>query len=192
MFGAFVAMAMAQRPSFAGSRPASGYKDAYIQPAQTNSINSGAIGNRITETSTAQIPLINSNANLPIDTRGDAYLYSYYNSLPFDQRPYWFLNNKHLEELRGMPPRRPLPLANRPNQFNGFAFPTHNSGLNSFTQPIANNPNIAPQQPGVVYTSNVTPNQQINTEIQHLQQRLNQLQQQQNNGGQLTQSGRFR
>lgn len=162
IFCALIMSTMAQRPSFAGSRPASGYKDGYVQQqASTNNNNNG--GGRGF-----------------IGSRTDA------SNLPIDQRPYWLLNQQPIEAQRGIPSQLPAGLS----QFNsGLDFPTRfnpngNAGtFNSITQPIGSNQNIGSQQPGIVYSSNITPQQRINMEIQFLQQRLNQLQQQ--NGGRL-------
>lgn len=169
IFGALVMSTMAQRPSFAGSRPASGYKDGYIQQTSTNNNNDNSgggsfIGSRTVESDSSRLPSINSNL------------------------PYWPLNQQRLPSGS--------------NQFNGLGFPTRSnadgnvSPFNGFTQPIGNNPNSIAQLPGVVYPSNITPQQQINMEIQFLQQRLNGLiqaqnqLQQRNNGEQIT--GRLR
>lgn len=145
IFGALVVSTMAQRSSYAGSRPASGYKDGYVQQMSTNNNNDnsgGFIGSRTTASDPSRLPAINSNS------------------------PYWLLNQQ--QQPSG------------PNQFNGFA------------QPIGINRNNLAQLPGVVYPSNIAPQQQINTEIQVLQQRLNGLiqaqnqLQQRNNGGPFT------
>lgn len=214
IFGALVMSAMAQRSSFAGGIRGSGYKDGLIQqrPATANNNNNDdLIGNRNADSGpTTRIPSINSipNDRLPIDALGDAYLVNHYNSLPMDQRPFWLLNQQHIEAHRGTPTRRPSSdntVGIGSNQFNGQDFPTRfNSDVgdvSGFNQPIANNQNIRPQS-GVVYPINTTPEQQINTEIQFLQQRLNALMQIQNqlqqrnqnqlNGGQISQSSRFR
>lgn len=206
IIGALVMTTMAQRSSFAGGIRGSGYKDGLIQQQPPNN-NNDLIGNRNADSATtARIPSVNNipNDRLPVDALGDAYLVNHYNSLPMDQRPYWFLNQQHIEAQRGTPARRPSAgntIGIGSNQFNGQDFPTRIntdgdlSGFNSgFGQSTGNKQNIAPQS-DVVYPVNTTPEQQINTEIQFLQQRLNALMQIQNqlNGRQPNQqSGRFR
>lgn len=86
----------AQRGSFAGSRPGSGYKDAYLPQR-----DSGAPGNSIEDRFGA------TNNNLPYDALGDTFAVDYYNQLPVDQRPFWILNQQHIEKHRGTPPRQP-------------------------------------------------------------------------------------
>lgn len=211
IFGALIMSTMAQRPSFAGNRPASGYKDGFIQQttsSNSNNNNGDFIGNRNGES-----PSINTIPNLPIDAHGDAYLFNHYNSLPVDQRPYWLLNQQHIEAQRGTPPRRPsldnTQIGIGSNQVNGLDFPTrfntesNMGGFNDFNgQSIRNTPSGIAQQPGVVYPSNITPAQRTDMEIKFLQERLNgliqirnQLQQQnqnQLNGGQIIPSNQGR
>lgn len=178
IFAALVASTMAQRPSFAGSR-GSGYKDGLLP--QTTS-NSDAIGIRNGESVTMRTPspTLNSIPNLPIDARGDAYLVNHFNNLPLDQRPFWILNQQHIEAQRGTPSRRPIQSADNTigigqNIFNGQNFPTRiNDADDVFNKQIASNQNGTPQS-GVVYPSNTTPEQRLDMEIQFLQQRLNGL-----------------
>lgn len=163
----------------AGSRPGSGYKDGLLQSTTSNS-DTDFIGNRNGESGTTRTPSINSIPNLPIDARGDAYLVNHYMSLPIDQRPYWILNQQHIEAQRGTPSRRPpadIPFAIGQNTFNSPNFPTRIDTDDVFNpeQKIVSTQNVGPQLSDVVYPSNITPEQQIDMEIQFLQQRLNGL-----------------
>lgn len=84
-----------QRSPYAGSRP-SGYKDRF-KPEVTGTGANGAntdVANRVGES---------TNERLPYDAYGDAALVNHYNQLPADKRPYWLINQAHIEAQRGTP-----------------------------------------------------------------------------------------
>ncbi|CAH2984021.1 unnamed protein product [Chilo suppressalis] len=91
---ATTAITSAQRPFYAGSRPI-GY------PAmQTDTI--GQLSNRFGE-----------DAPVPIETKGDVNLINRIESMPIDNRPFWYTNWRYYEALR----RRPQTWPQRPNNF---------------------------------------------------------------------------
>lgn len=99
----------AQRSPYAGARPASGYKDTYLPQgtSTTTTVGGGVvnsvIGNRDGENGPTQGST--STERLPYDAHGDAYLVNHYNNLPIDQRPFWIVNQQHIEAHRGTPPQ---------------------------------------------------------------------------------------
>lgn len=108
----------AQRSPYAGSRPASGYKDTYLPPgtgAVSGSGGSGGgavgnteIGNRDGESGSFGSTFTSTSTDrLPYDAHGDAFIVNHYNSLPVDQRPFWIVNQQHIEAQRGTPSRPP-------------------------------------------------------------------------------------
>lgn len=206
IIGALAMTTMAQRSSFAGGIRGSGYKDGLLQQTASNSNsvnnnNNDLVGNRNADDigTPARIPPNGFNSNLPVDARGDAYLVNHYNTLPADHRPFWLLNQHHIEAQRGTPSNRgtrPSPSSST-NQFSAQDFPTRFNddlgGSNSFSRPSGNNNNInITPQSGIVYPVNTAPEQQLSTEIQLLQQRLNSLMQIQNQLQQRNQNQRFR
>lgn len=97
----------AQRSPYAGSRPVSGYKDTYLpQSTSTSTASNGntEIGNRDGESGVFAGP--SSTERLPYDAHGDQFIVNHYNSLPESQRPFWILNQEHIEAQRGTPPSR--------------------------------------------------------------------------------------
>lgn len=194
----------AQRSPYAGSRPASGYKDTYLPQSTSSGTISGGnteIGNRDGESG----PFVGgtSTDRLPYDAYGDAFIVNHYNSLPVDQRPYWLLNQQHIEAQRGTPPTRPPQTgsttqmtSNRPEVVDRFndnnaQQPLPQRPPQQSQQPLntSNNQNNVISLPEVVYPSNITPEQKLDMEIQFLQERLNILlerrrQQQAQNQGQ--------
>nr|BAM18187.1 unknown secreted protein [Papilio xuthus] len=74
---AFVAIE-AQRPFYAGSRPI-GYPE----------VEGNALGNRFGE-----------DADAPIEARGDGNLINRFNSMPLDNRPFWYINWRAYDNLR--------------------------------------------------------------------------------------------
>lgn len=206
----------AQRSPYAGARPASGYKDTYLpQSTSASTIGGGntVIGNRDGESG----PSVGttSTERLPYDAHGDAAIVNHYNSLPIDQRPFWIVNQQHIEAQRGTPPSRPTQtgstsqtITNRPDVVDRFnengpqpfpqqQFSQAQQPQQSQQQPnnnSANNQNNVISLPEVVYPSNITPEQRLNMEIQFLQQRLEVLlerrrQLQAQNGQQSAQNG---
>lgn len=84
-----------QRSPYAGSRP-SGYKDRLTGTGSgTTQAGSVDVANRLGESSTSE--------RLPYDAYGDAYLVNHYNQLPDDKKPFWLLNQAHVEAHRGTP-----------------------------------------------------------------------------------------
>lgn len=173
----------AQRPSFAGGRSGSGYKDAYVQPPTTNT-DKNFIANRNSENENS---VVNQTPNLPIDARGDANLVYYLNNLPFEQRPFWLVNQQHIEAHRNTPTRRPADssitqstlnsmntasVANRIN-IDGSVFL---SAFNTNAQ-LPNNQQNSGSQLHIVHPSKITPEQRIEMEIRFLQQSQNALKQ---------------
>lgn len=94
--------------------------------------------------------------------------------MPFDQRPYWIVNQQHIENQRGTPSRSPPTSStsqmtvNNPDVVNRFTGDGKPQGVNTSTNQI-----ISQQE--VVYPSNITPEQRLDMEIRFLQQRLEML-----------------
>lgn len=186
----------AQRSPYAGSRPVSGYKDTYLpQSTGTSTVSSvnTEIGNRDGES--GPFPAPPSTDRLPYDAHGDRFIVNHYNSLPEEQRPFWILNQQHIEAQRGTPPSRTpqtgstaqttpnrQEIVDRFNDITPQSFPQQQFPQNQPTQqptqqsqrpPNApNNQNNVVSLPEIVYPSNITPEQKLNMEIQFLQQRL--------------------
>lgn len=163
----------AQRSPYAGSRP-SGYKDR-LQGNGQNTVAETDVGNRFGEQSTER---------LPYDAHGDAFAVQHGQQLPEANRPFWLLNQAHIETQRGTPQngntvnlvtqRPPLTAANETafgnnnnnnNGNNGIV--TRFGGTNAQVNPNGNgnvvnqlNPNIyGPTDDDIVYPSNVSPEQ---------------------------------
>lgn len=182
----------AQRSPYAGSRPASGYKDTYIPQSTSATAPIGGgnteIGNRDGES--GSLPGTGpSTDRLPYDALGDAFIVNHYNSLPVEQRPFWILNQQHIEAHRGTPSRPPpqtgsttQTVPNRPqivDRFNDNAQqPPPQQQTPQQPQLPQQPPNTSTNQnnvvslPEVVYPSNITPEQKLDMEIQFLQERL--------------------
>lgn len=91
VFSALFAIAMAQRPFYAGSRPI-GYP----------------------ETPTPQLSnRFGDDTPLPLEARGDRNLVYRIQQLPVDSQPFWYLNSKFYDGLRKNPQNWPQ----RPNSF---------------------------------------------------------------------------
>lgn len=183
-----------QRSPYAGSRPGSGYKDTYLGQSSSvspTSQNAGIVGDRVGESSTSAT--IGGTTNrLPVDAYGDKFIVDHYNSLPVEQRPFWILNQEHIELHRGSPQQQ---LGNNAGQAGNSGLnniqssnnsvPTGNDG-NNLGQRFGENNNFNPYQQlptvgnyqEVVYPSNITPIQRIDFEIQYLRNRLDSLQRQ--------------
>lgn len=183
IFASMLITANAQRSPYAGSRPASGYKDQYLTQSPQTDSNGADIGNRdgvITSGTTER---------LPYDAKDDAYIVNYWNALPVDQRPFWIVNQGHIEAQRGTPSRQPAApttgstasnqTPQTPSNNQGIANRIDDSSIQSQSQQQPSTPNnqnintISQQE--VVYPSNVTPEQRLEMEIQFLQQRLEKL-----------------
>lgn len=181
----------AQRSPYAGARPSGGYKDTYL-PQSTSATNAGGgntiVGNRDGEAGPNSGST--STERLPYDAHGDAAIVNHYNSLPIDQRPFWIVNQQHIEAQRGTPPPPRVPqtgtisqaTTNVPDVVDRFNV----NGPQQQQQPqrpqqsqepmnSGNNQNNAISLQEVVYPSNITPEQRLNLEIQFLQQRLERL-----------------
>lgn len=178
-----------QRSPYAGSRPASGYKDTYITPVSPNGQSSTQnIVNRLDVTtgtpgagapssgatqSSAGLPT--TNQRLPYDAYGDQYIVDYWHSQPVDKRPFWLVNQAHIEGHRGSPATT---VSGAPSS------PASGTLDNRFGETTLNNMNnmnriTTPGQPEIVFPSNLTPDQRLQLEINILQQRLQFLQERQ-------------
>lgn len=193
MFAVIVIVAVAltsivngQRSPYAGSRPASGYKDRF-QPAQAGAND---IGNRLGEATTER---------LPYDAYGDAFIVQHSNSLPIDNRPFWILNQAHIEAQRGTPtnaasgslaPQPALTAANATAQANNTnANRNNNNNIadrfavnNNLNTNLQDNTNYDPNvitQPQIVYPENITPDQRQQMQAFYEQQRLQAIAQRQ-------------
>lgn len=188
----------AQRSPYAGARPVSGYKDTYLpQSTSTSTTGNGntEIGNRDGESGVFAGTA--STERLPYDAHGDAFIVNHYNSLPESQRPFWILNQQHIESQRGTPSKAPQTpqigstTQTTPNRqeivdrFNDNSLPSYPQQqfpqaqpTQQATQQSQRPPNSSTNQnnvislPEIVYPSNITPEQRLNMEIQFLQQRL--------------------
>jgi len=187
LFAIFVTV-NCQRSPYAGSRPGSGYKDRFV-PTQANptdsqsTLNGNDLANRVgSETSSTGVP-----TRLPYDAYGDKFIVDHWNSLPVDQRPFWIVNQQHIENQRGTPPPQGSTVGNNLNTGASLA-----DRLGGVTNQPSVNPNLISQQQEIVYPSNITPEQRIEMEINVLQNRLAALQRQReqllaNNQSQATQ-----
>lgn len=177
-------MVSGQRSPYAGSRPASGYKDTYLtQNPQGSTLTlanrfdgptgvTGAFPSTSIPTSSS-VPT--STQRLPYDAHGDQYIYDYWQSVPLDKRPFWVVNQAHIENQRGTP-----------SGSTASALPTSSStlagtlgsrlGETTFNNPNSINGFTSSNQPGIVFPSNLTPDQRLQLEINVLQQRLQTLQ----------------
>lgn len=194
IFVSMLVAANAQRSPYAGSRPGSGYKDRFVPSSgqTTDTLAGNDVVDRIGSTGDA-IPT--TTVRLPYDALGDAFIVNHWNSLPIDQRPFWIVNQQHIESHRGTPSRPsagsiPQTTVSRPQNNDDIV---NRFGVNqpNPTQNINSGINTISQQE-VVYPSNITPEQRLQMQIivaqNHLaalqeQQRQQQLAQQQ---GQLT------
>lgn len=178
----------AQRSPYAGSRP-TGYKDR-LQGQGQNSISGGAdIGNRFGEGSTER---------LPYDAHGDAIAVQHGLLLPEANRPFWLLNQGHIEAQRGTPAsgsnvnlvtqRPPLTAANE-TAFGGNGGVASRVGLGD--APVNQNVNVinnldanvyGPNDNDVVYPSNISPEQRRQMEAV-IRQQTSQAQTQNVNSG---------
>lgn len=175
-----------QRSPYAGSRPQSGYKDRF-QPAQT--VNANEIGNRVGDVSTER---------LPYDAYGDAFIVQHSNQLPINNRPFWLLNQAHIEAQRGTPtnaasgslaPQIALTAANA-TALDNNANRNNNNNINVADRFAANNnlntlqdntnydPNII-TQPQIVYPESISPEQRQQMQAFYDQQRMQAIAQQQ-------------
>lgn len=184
----------AQRSPYAGSRPQSGYKDRFVPQSGDSSSTLNSIGDRLGEGqttptnagttgtsgltgSTGTIGNSQTPTRLPYDAYGDQFIVNHWNSLPEDQRPYWLVNQQHIEAQRGTPQRPSFAGSNFPTTISS---PTNGQDIiNRFDgptpqQPISNNINVV-SLPEVVYPSNITAEQRLDMEIQFLQNRLQAL-----------------
>ncbi|CAG9858731.1 unnamed protein product [Phyllotreta striolata] len=89
----FASTAICQRPSFAG-RPQEGvhpmFKQNQTQTVQTN------LDSRFGENG-------GTTSTLPVDARGDANLVNRLNEWPNENKPFWLVNHKIIEQHRGTP-----------------------------------------------------------------------------------------
>lgn len=159
----------AQRSPYAGARPVSGYKDTYLPQGTSSTTTNGGntiIGQRDGEAGATLGTA--STDRLPYDAYGDAAIVNHYNTLPFDQRPFWIVNQQHIEAHRGTAPISQTGSTTQTldNRFND------NSKPQQPPNSVGNNQNNVISLPEVVYPSNITPEQRLNLEIQFLQQRL--------------------
>lgn len=184
----FFSAISAQRSPYAGSRP-TGYKDR-LQGQAPNSVSGGAdIGNRFGEASTER---------LPYDAHGDAIAVQHGLQLPEANRPFWLLNQGHIEAQRGTPAsganvnlvtqRPPLTAANE-TAFGGVA-----SRVGLGDVPVNQNANnldanvYGPNDNDIVYPSNISPEQRRQMEAVIRQQASQAQGQNVNTGGRAPQN----
>ncbi|GBP34753.1 hypothetical protein EVAR_25758_1 [Eumeta japonica] len=74
-------LCIAQRPSFAGTRPI-GYPE----------IEAPSLANRF-----------GNDEPLPLEARGDADLVNRISQMPVDKQPFWYINRMHYDDLRKNP-----------------------------------------------------------------------------------------
>lgn len=190
LFAIFVSMLIvvnAQRGSYAGGRPGSGYKDRFVPQSSTTADINNRWGDQTGSTGA-------STERLPYDAYGDAQIVNHWNSLPIEQRPFWIVNQAHIEAQRGTPQRPAQNAGSNAQPTNGAAQPANGNAddiINRFGPnnnngtPNANTPSIQE----VVYPSNITEDQRIQMEIAFLQDRLQALQEQQRRRQQQQQNG---
>lgn len=189
MLQVFVVLSMllivnGQRSPYAGSRPSGGYKDTYLQQNPQSSTqnladrfdgpNGASSGFPSTNIPTSS-SFPTSTQRLPYDAYGDQYIYDYWQNVPVDKRPFWIVNQAHIENHRGTPPNG-LPASTRPTSPGTL---DNRLGETTFNNPNSINSFTTPNQPEVVFPSNLTPDQRIQLEINVLQQRLQALQERQ-------------
>jgi len=101
VFACLLALTMAQRPSYAGSRPI-GRPDlaSRFKGTEENATTSVPLNNRVGEDG--------NTPRIPVDARGDQELVDRLNQWPREHRPFWLLNADHIEKSRN----RSLPSQN--------------------------------------------------------------------------------
>lgn len=195
-----------QRSPYAGSRPGSGYKDRFTPqsggsssaaPASSDNSNidsSAPVGDRLGENSPTTSSTSSSSGSttqrLPYDAYGDKFIVDHWNSLPVDQRPFWIVNQQHIENQRGTPAGTSSTQSTISTQ--GAAINNNGNIVDRFGEntnrpvnqrPVNNvqntlyNPNIISQQE-VVYPDNLTAEQRLEMEINVQRQRLEALERQ--------------
>lgn len=87
-----IATVSAQRGSYAGGRP-QGYKDKYTP--QTADVISNRFGEENKLAATGQ--------KLPVAAHGDAQLVQHLNNIPYEKRPFWFINYQAIEAQQQQP-----------------------------------------------------------------------------------------
>ncbi|KAH1023228.1 hypothetical protein HUJ04_012472 [Dendroctonus ponderosae] len=91
----FVALSMAQRPTYAGTS-AKGYPELASRFAAQDApdmSNQATVVNRLGDPDS-------SDQKIPVDARGDAVLVSRLNQWPRENRPFWLINSDHIENHR--------------------------------------------------------------------------------------------
>lgn len=181
----------AQRSPYAGSRPGSGYKDRFSSTSVSSSsstggiTNSNDIGDRVGEGSTTASLGTSSTTSsgasterLPFDAYGDKFIVDHWNSVPFDQRPFWIVNQAHIEKQRGTPSD-----STSTTQSGNSGVVDRFDGVTTSNQPrpIPNNFNANDQNKlsfqEIVIPSNLTPEQRNELELQVLRERVAALEQ---------------
>lgn len=187
--------ANAQRSPYAGSRPGSGYKDRFVpnNNAQTTDGLDNGVGDRIDLSASTGNAVPSTTARLPYDALGDAVIVNHWNSLPIDQRPFWIVNQQHIEAHRGTPSRPaqgsvPQTTASRPINTDNDVISRFGTSQSNPQQNFNSGINTI-SQPEVVYPSNITPEQKLQMQIIFAQNHLAALQEQQRQ--QLAQQGQL-
>lgn len=170
-----------QRSPYAGSRPSGGYKDTYLTPvAGQNTQGTTNIVNRFDGTTQSSSGVPSTTQRLPYDAHGDQYIVNYWQSLPEDKRPFWLVNQAHIESQRGTPTTSTV--AGRPSSSSSLPSSVlagsldNRVGETTFANTNSINGQTTPSQPEIVFPSNLTPEQRLQLEINLLQQRLQYLQ----------------
>lgn len=174
IFVSILVAANAQRSPYAGSRPGSGYKDRFVP--NNGQTTDGLIGDRIDLTGSTGSVIPTTTARLPYDALGDAVIVNHWNSLPIDQRPFWIVNQQHIEAHRGTPSR---PATGSVTQTTASQPTSGDDIVSRFgTNQRDSSINTVSQQE-VVYPSNITPEQKLQMQIIVAQNHLAALQEQQ-------------
>lgn len=181
IFATILIAANAQRSPYAGSRPGSGYKDRFVTQSP-GAGNAAGVDDRLGENGSNGVTT--STDRLPYDAYGDHAIVNYWNNVPVDQRPFWIVNQQHIENHRGTPPRPSIESSTgtstavpSPTTLNGADGVVNRFGERPIQQQPINQNAISQQE--IVYPINITPEQKLAMQIQFTQQRLNALLEQQ-------------
>lgn len=95
-----IALVVAQRSPYAGSRP-SGYHDRFRPTAASAAVDNG-IGNRFGGENSASANLVagRPTQRIPIDALKDREIYEVLSRYPVDKQPFWLINYQTIEAHR--------------------------------------------------------------------------------------------
>ena len=91
-----IALSVAQRPSYAGSRPI-GKPELANRFRDPNEETTVSLSNRLGEGSS-------TTAKIPVDARGDQELVDRLSQWPKENQPFWLVNAQHIENQRNQQP----------------------------------------------------------------------------------------